>query len=603
MAMLAICGCFASPFILAIVAVLWYAISAGEIAHNPPIERVPTNHEVTGQRSDASPSKSSVLNETTERRTRHQESTESNVQAKTTVLNQTDILRYRWPPNSRVAYQFSISAEIGDKTERFLGEVVYRPGDTVQTTSPVESTHCSASGFVVRADGILLTCAHVIANATRITVRLGTNEYLATVIDQDAESDVAILKIDTECSTVLPLVDSSSVPLAEEIRAVGFPLSAILGESLKVTRGEISGIVDRGSTRQFQTDATLNPGNSGGPALNNRGNVIGIASALLQGQQINSVGLIIPSNEAIRLLSKNGIDLPLQAGDETLTGPELVRRIKGGIAFVQVDAAATSNPTTAVDFTASFHKEGHLESRLVSSGTIYIDDQGQMSGHDEDISLPFLLGDLGRLCVERLPGDASQQWAARRNVTLNFHTIGASPNVTRLGLNPFGRPYSLSPTPRILTRPVSAQEVCTYEISNRDRPGRVEISKAFQLRSRDRNDPVTMDGHGTIIFDARSGRLVSSQIKYSLNTADESRRESIPIEVVIQPIAIGRDNIKPVESSAAVDESLSSLHGPAVPEQVQESPRPETTEAEQLPANDIRTVKPSATLGRFQPAR
>lgn len=189
-------------------------------------------------------------------------------------------------------------AEQENESQTFHGEIIYRV-DGPADLSEEEPDRSSGTAFVIREDGLLVTCAHVIENATRITVRLGDQDYSATVVSEEAESDIAILKIDAKCSAVLPLTDSDDVPLAEEILAIGFPLSNVLGESMKISRGEISGIVQHESSPRFQTDATLNPGNSGGPVLNNRGAVVGIASAFLIGSRINSVGLVIPSNEAL----------------------------------------------------------------------------------------------------------------------------------------------------------------------------------------------------------------------------------------------------------------------------------------------------------------
>jgi hypothetical protein len=96
---------------------------------------------------------------------------------------------------------------------------------------------------------------------------------------------------------VLRVADSDRVQLAEEVRAVGFPLSDILGETVKITRGSIAGIVNHDDISLFQIDATINPGNSGGPLMNNRGEVVGVNSSALFGEAVAEVGFATPTKE------------------------------------------------------------------------------------------------------------------------------------------------------------------------------------------------------------------------------------------------------------------------------------------------------------------
>lgn len=442
-------------------------------------------------------------------------------------------LAYHWPEKSAIAYRFSILAEQENESQTFHGEIIYRvdgPADLPKE----EADHSSGTAFVIREDGLLVTCAHVIENATKITVRLGDQEYPATVVAEEAESDIAILKIDAKCSAVLPLVDSDDVPLAEEIRAIGFPLSNVLGESMKISRGEISGIVQHESSPRFQTDATLNPGNSGGPVLNNRGAVVGIASAFLIGSRINSVGLVIPSNEALRVLNRNRMTVTARADDKTLTGPELVRSVQDGIAYVQVDRHTLGGPAMSVDFTANYEREGEHDSREGSSGTLHIDSKGQVVAKQEDVDLPYFLGELGSICLEPLPADARTQWTHRRNVTLQFRkqTTGRYPY---LGGPPLGR-MSRFGSSRVSSRYVPAQEVYQYEVVDGTDHERVEVHKEFQLRPEDDKGSVAMDGSGKLFFDTKSGRLVSSKMDYTLTTVEAGKRNVVSILLIIEPI-------------------------------------------------------------------
>ena len=497
--MLLICAAFSAPFLIAIAALLWFSFLRPEPTAEPQTAQQVANGQQTptkktlatsdenrhaqensepaaspnadsqldddrqspaGRAAEGSPTTAAPKRPRAEREdtghTARPDETDSSV-----GKNVHRQLAYRWPEKSAIAYRFSILAEQENESQTFHGEIIYRvdgPADLPEE----EPDRSSGTAFVIREDGLLVTCAHVIENATRITVRLGDQDYPATVVSEEAESDIAILKIDAKCSAVLPLTDSDDVPLAEEIRAIGFPLSNVLGESMKISRGEISGIVQHEASPRFQTDATLNPGNSGGPVLNNRGAVVGIASAFLIGSRINSVGLVIPSNEALRVLHRNRLTLTARADDKTLTGPELVRSVQNGIAYVQVERQTLGGPAMSVDFTANYEREGEHDSREGSSGTLHIDRKGQVVAQQEDVDLPYFLGELGSICLEPLPADVRAQWTHRRDVTLQFRkqTAGRFPYP---GGPPLGH-MSRFGSSRVSSRYVPAQEVYQYEV-------------------------------------------------------------------------------------------------------------------------------------------
>src|SRR5262249_46239517 len=141
----------------------------------------------------------------------------------------------------------------------------------------------TGTGFVVTADGYLVTCAHVVAGATKIEVALGGRTYAAKAIASDADNDLAVLKGEAGGLPALPLAASDAAEVGQEVRALGFPLSDVLGNDLKATRGTISGISKADGRKRLQIDAPINPGNSGGPLVTEGGEVIGVNSAKLAG--------------------------------------------------------------------------------------------------------------------------------------------------------------------------------------------------------------------------------------------------------------------------------------------------------------------------------
>src|SRR5581483_3581636 len=139
----------------------------------------------------------------------------------------------------------------------------------------------SGSGFIIRKDGVILTNNHVVKAAREITVTLSDKrEYPAKVLGRDPKTDLAVLKIETKGDLpVAPLGDSDALQVGDWVMAIGNPF----GLSNTVTAGIVSakGRVIGGPYDNFiQTDASINPGNSGGPLFNDRGEVVGINSAI-----------------------------------------------------------------------------------------------------------------------------------------------------------------------------------------------------------------------------------------------------------------------------------------------------------------------------------
>src|SRR5262249_28209210 len=137
----------------------------------------------------------------------------------------------------------------------------------------------SATGFVVHPNGWLVTCAHVVADAAKIEVSLGGRSYPAKVVARHTGADLAVLRIEAQNLPTLALGDSDTAEVGQEVWALGYPLSDVLGNNLKATRGTLSGVNLKNGGKEFQVDASVNPGNSGGPLVNDHGQVLGVTKA------------------------------------------------------------------------------------------------------------------------------------------------------------------------------------------------------------------------------------------------------------------------------------------------------------------------------------
>jgi len=250
------------------------------------------------------------------------------------------LMRLLWPAGLLLAASAPVAAEppfwttlprpahrppapLADLADRARPAVVH-----VRGTSPPEddahgeSEHVSiGTGFIINRDGYIVTNDHVVHNVTNLRVRLHDGRELrACVLGTDAPTDIALLKIDTpEKLPFLPLGDSDAVRVGEPVVAIGNPF----GFNNSVTAGIVSAkerVVERsalgssehggaGDSYSFfiQTDASINLGNSGGPLLDQLGEVVGVSAAFWAGhpmQPAQGIGFAIPINMAKSLLPR-----------------------------------------------------------------------------------------------------------------------------------------------------------------------------------------------------------------------------------------------------------------------------------------------------------
>ena len=188
------------------------------------------------------------------------------------------------------------------------------------------------SGFIINEEGYILTNYHVIQGAQEISVTLSNDvTTTAQVVNYDENQDLAMIKItdeNVEIPATVELGDSDALQPGEEVIAIGTPLSTELSST--VTKGIISATsrsvaVESGVTMNLiQTDAAINAGNSGGPLVNTKGEVVGINSSKISGEAVEGIGFSIPINDIkdkIESLSKPILNLGISVRtiDEALS--------------------------------------------------------------------------------------------------------------------------------------------------------------------------------------------------------------------------------------------------------------------------------------------
>lgn len=167
----------------------------------------------------------------------------------------------------------------------------------------------TGSGVIIDNEGHILTNNHVVADATRLVVRLvDGREYTARVIGGDVSTDIAVIKIDPPSGESLPTAElgrSADLRVGDWVLALGNPL----GLSFTVTAGIVSAkgrqITNGGLTLEsfIQTDAVINPGNSGGPLIDLLGRVVGVNSAIFGSDRFVGYGFAVPIDLARRVMS------------------------------------------------------------------------------------------------------------------------------------------------------------------------------------------------------------------------------------------------------------------------------------------------------------
>jgi S1-C subfamily serine protease len=209
----------------------------------------------------------------------------------------------------------------------------------------------SGSGFFLTTDGVIATNAHVVENAESIKIQIsneiGNFEYNAKVLLMDSKNDVALLKIEDENFKGLSEIPYSLIEKAEigeKAFTIGYPLNDVMGTNYKVTDGiisSVSGIDD--DMRYYQISVPLQPGNSGGPLFNSKGDIIGITSARLNskavGTEVENVNYAIKISYLLNLYNMlpNSEELKTISSQSTKELQDQVKILRNYVCLIKVN--------------------------------------------------------------------------------------------------------------------------------------------------------------------------------------------------------------------------------------------------------------------------
>jgi putative serine protease PepD len=320
------------------------------------------------------------------------------------------------PRTAAAAATATTTTPASNGTALTAGAIYNRSKDAVAfITSQSPQGTATGTGFAISKDGYLVTNAHVVSGASKVTVKVGDSKSVtAKVVGIDESSDIALLKIPTAglSLTTLTLGDSQAINVGDPVYAIGNPF----GLDRTLTTGVVSALqrsIDAPNgfaiSNVIQTDAALNPGNSGGPLLDASGRVIGInsqiesnsTSATGQGQN-SGIGFAVPSNTVKRVVDQ------LRA-----TG-------KASHAYLGVSLADTANNGGAT--VGALTANGPAQQAGVQRGDVVTAVDGQAVQTSEDLTSAV---------DAKAPGDTMKLTVKRSGATKTIDVkLGTRPNTS-----------------------------------------------------------------------------------------------------------------------------------------------------------------------------
>lgn len=252
-----------------------------------------------------------------------------------------------WKFNNAIA-SFSYSTDIIPYTSKIgHSEITLELTSNLKVSSTQNSsTHkFSGSGFVISTNGIIVTNYHLVKAANGINVLINKNgevkTYKAKVLISDKTNDISLLKIDDDSfakfATIPYAVNTRILDVGTSVFALGYPMSNILGEEIKLTDGLISSKTGyQGDIVTYQISAPIQPGNSGGPLFDKNGNIVGITNAGVPDAQ--NVGYAIKASYLRNLIdvAPETITLPTQNSISGLSFTEKIKRLTPYVVLIKV---------------------------------------------------------------------------------------------------------------------------------------------------------------------------------------------------------------------------------------------------------------------------
>ncbi len=461
---------------------------------------------------------------------------------------------YRWQLGDVYAYEFSY--RLGEEQKNpfvVQGECQYTIGDS--RFLDVDRTVLGTGTAFVIAPGYLATSCHVVQIAERISFHLGERSYAARIVDIDRDNDLAILAYEGDIESV-ELAHSSSLELAESVWVFGYPMTAVIGSDIKVSAGLVSGINEKGGRRAVTIDGAIKPGYSGGPVVDRNGEVVGITSATLVGQRINSVGFASRVDGLKELMNKNGIPFKRSSSTGAMESQEIAKRIAPSVGLLEVSSGADER-FQEIQYKAKYSGNWSSPTAIVNGnrveglyGELKISRLGEVRVQAKAKPLPYVLASIPELLFQSFDPVFRDKWTVFRSYEIQPQRQLGGP----------GQMMHAMIRDRLLGRqPVETQPAIPIElrldfevISVKEGVVRVKTTRHSQVLSDEPNMQLEVKGYGEWEFNTIQGVPISLEETLTVISSSEGKLNETPLSykyIQIDP-AIVAERVKLAKESA-----------------------------------------------------
>lgn len=338
-------------------------------------------------------------------------------------------LNYRWPKGELQAYEIKAITKLGKREQETYGMVELTVSGTRHIGQQPAAVAASprktgtGSGFIVGADGWVITSAKTCGWANEIEVRVDRRTYPAKVVELRAQDDLALLKIEADDLTPLPVIDPSKVAEGDEVRAIGFPAGSGAGDKPKVVRAGIEKVLKPASQSRLQLDTSIPASHWGSPLFNETGAVIGVGAFDEASSSATESHICTSSQRVLDLLGSHKIK-PVESPAKPLSGAALLEAIQPSLALITARSVATAPQeavlTTLQFTTLAFAPSGENIVPPTHWGLMHanVDTHGRVNDYYGGEQLAFGLGPISRLLFLPLPDDDRTEWVHNESFPL-----------------------------------------------------------------------------------------------------------------------------------------------------------------------------------------